>query len=1042
MRCPACGAHCRSGALTCANCGKLLAPARVQEQRLPSPRSSPAPAPALEDAAPLPTPPPVPFDAAVGALLATPAPLPPAPASSRPGGEPALATEPSLPAAGRSSRELSLSQSAETLGSSGSGERPAAREGFGPIPELARVAMRDHGPAVSAQEANEITLLHERRLFDQSRFEDLAGQQRPWAFHGAGGRRVGRAAELDLLHDAWRTVNATGRPVLVFVTGPPGIGKTRLLEDFGQQLERAGRPSTVLRLSAGEERADLRSALLAPLLRARFELGGLSTDQAAAKLRREVLAARPGSAGEELAGLLGHLLDLPAGGGVGRADPGGGERERRAGQALVRFLAEEARRAPILLVIDDLERLSGELLTALHGWICQLGEVPVLLAGLAPPELLARPLPWLAEGYRPAAGEPAVRRIALGPLTEAEVRRLLELFLGGSELPESLVALTTSRSGGNPLALEQLLELLVEHEVITRTAAGWKVDASRLAEGDIPVSLEGLVEARLRQLPAAELKLLRQAAVQGTAFLLGGLLACARSAAPAATDPFWFDEGFEESVREVLLGLQTRDIIRFRRSASSTGELQFEFRHAFEREWVYRSTPEPERQLCHRVFASWLEGHGGESARAPFEVVARHLEAGQALRRAAFAYLAAARQAAAVYRNAEAVFYLDRVVSFFGDDDAASRVPAFAELAQIHYNVGDYALSVNAGLRMLRDCYILGDRDRLAATYDLLGRALTDRGDFAAAERCLTRSLSLQEERQDKSGTARALDSLGQLYLKQGGSGSLDRAQRNFEGSLEIRRGLGDELGTALSYHLLGWVYTDRGFTREGRLCFREAIRLRSHAGDKDGLCRSLNNLAETYRLAGEAEKARKYYDEAYRVATEIGAQGLQAVILGNLAETDLLQGKGDEAGRRIDLALALTRALGDRPLLASHLITESKVRQLQGNATVARQKAEEALELLEQLQGTEDLGPALRRLGEVLARTLSLPGSADTSARARECFRRSIRVLSAAGNDLELARSMEAYAAFLTEQGSREKGQRYLQRAREILSRMKRPGP
>lgn len=1025
MRCPSCGAHNRSGLQACNNCGKGLWGGDLGAEQA----ASGAPvedfaAPAASEA-PLPTPPPVPLDEAAGRVIGTLEPLPPAPSA------PALSTRTATPTS-------SLEDSCRIFSSPG-GKRSSS------TPELEAVGREGKPPAAPSPGGAEVTSIHERRRLDQSRFEDLATSQRPWSFHGVITRMVGRAAELDALHEAWRSAIQGSRLVLALVSGPVGIGKTRLLDEFALQLERSGRSFSHARISLPEAAADLRSAVLAPLLRARFGLGEeLAPVQAAAKLRQELGSSAPPQAAAELGFYFEHLLgyDDLAEGAEHRPEPSPETLDSRAPQALARFLAEGARRQPALWIIDDLERAGAATLEALYDWCCSLGGAPALVVGLATQEAGGQgPLLWSNLPRPTGQAEPLLRRITLGPLSEAETRRLLESFLGHRDLPDALLALAYSKSRGNPLALEQVLELLVEHEVVTHTEQGWKVDPARLAEGDIPVSLEGLVEARLQQLAPEELEILRQAAVQGTTFGLGTILACSRLTRPANADEFWFDERLEQAVRQWLLGLQSRDIIKFLRQGPVAGELQFEFRHSFEREWVYRRCPEGVRALYHRLHAQWLETTAAETGRPLSETVARHFEAGGALRRAAFAYLASARQAARSYRNEEAIFFLRKVIGFLAEDDAATRAEALDELGKIYYGIGDYAAAADAYQRMLRDAYISGVRAKAAAAYEALGRALTDQGSFRQAERCLTRSLDLYDALEDRPGLASALDNLGQLQLKQGGTGAMDKAQRNFERSLQIRRELGDDLGTALSYHLLGWVYTDRGFTHEARLCFREAIRLRAAAGEKDGLCRSLNNLAETYRESGEVAKARPLYEEAFRVAEEIGAQGLQAVILGNLAECDVVEGKLAEASRRLKQAATLSAALGDRPMMVTHLVLRSKLRQLQGDSAGARSSVEEALRLLERLQGTDDLGPALRRLGEILAATTE-PGQDRERdlLRARECFRRSIRVLSEAGNDLELARSMEAYAAFLGAQGQGEKGERYMQRAGEILARMNRP--
>jgi DNA-binding CsgD family transcriptional regulator len=203
---------------------------------------------------------------------------------------------------------------------------------------------------------------------------------------------------------------AAGEPQMQLLTGPAGIGKTRLVTELSRQ--------------AGEAGAQVRVGESAPLAGAALAYGPFVAalgDQAPWLLddheQGDMLAARH----RLFVRVLGLLGDLAAG-------------------------------APLLLVLEDLhwaDESSRELLAFLA---VRLREVPVLLVATVRDEGLDDgPRRWLAE----MEGRPGVSRVRLAGLTDAEIAELVTgLFPDG--LSADQVAVVVSAAGGNPLYAREL----------------------------------------------------------------------------------------------------------------------------------------------------------------------------------------------------------------------------------------------------------------------------------------------------------------------------------------------------------------------------------------------------------------------------------------------------------------------------------------------------------------------------------------------------------------------------------------------------------
>ena len=215
---------------------------------------------------------------------------------------------------------------------------------------------------------------------------------------------MGRIAERQVLSAAVARA-AAGQAQLLLITGPSGIGKTRLVEELSQQARSAG-----AQVRCGES-APLAGAALAygPFAAALGEQAGWLLDDGAAG---DMLAAR-------------HRLFV----------------------RLLGLLRELATRAPLILVLEDLhwaDDSSRELLAFLA---VRLHQAPVLLAAtLRDEDLDPGTRRWLAELER----RPGVTRLRLTGLSDAEMSELVTRLLPDGSRADRLAAVV-SAAGGNPL---------------------------------------------------------------------------------------------------------------------------------------------------------------------------------------------------------------------------------------------------------------------------------------------------------------------------------------------------------------------------------------------------------------------------------------------------------------------------------------------------------------------------------------------------------------------------------------------------------------
>ena len=278
----------------------------------------------------------------------------------------------------------------------------------------------------------------------------------------------GRDTELDRLREAFADARE-GRGQVVLIQGEAGLGKSRLLAEFLDEVEAA--TGDVLTLVASHA-PGTQEMSVAPLAAALFEAS------------ESPLKGDPTWAGDALK----HL----------RGDAGAGASAAVVAMTYVRALRQLADDSPVVLVVEDLHFASEETRSVFVTVARSIHTSPILLVGTTRPKPAP---PW----PRDLDGAAHARAIALEPL-EAEVCAKLIQELAAARSPTvSRVRELADRSDGNPLFL---LELAREQ---LRTDTGAR-------DVPIPASIHEMLERRFDRLDAQSRELLQAAACVGHVF--------------------------------------------------------------------------------------------------------------------------------------------------------------------------------------------------------------------------------------------------------------------------------------------------------------------------------------------------------------------------------------------------------------------------------------------------------------------------------------------------------------------------------------------
>ena len=696
-------------------------------------------------------------------------------------------------------------------------------------------------------------------------------------------RFVGRDADLRLIRELFHAGAADRAIRLVVVSGPAGIGKSRLRGEFLDYLmqltdEVLWHPGRCLPYGDG-----VAYWALAEMVRHRLDLPEDAPPEEAevklaAGLERWVADA---SEREFISLRLGILLGI--------AEPGPGPEELFAAWRL--FFERLAELGPVVMAFEDMHWADDGLLDFVEYLLDWSAEHRIFILTIARPELAERRPGW------PASQRGAAVRY-LDPLGDGAMEDLLDSV---ATLPDTAKRMIVAQAEGIPLyAIESVRALVDRGALVERDGA--LVLVGELGELDVPPSLISLLGARLDALPAEERELVRTMSVFGGNFPLAAAQALSGQAAPVAD--------------AVLRSLVRKQVLAVRADPLSPDRGQYRFAQIMLRTVAYDTLSKRERKMRHLAAGQYLSRAFANEGEDVAEVVAAHYlqayrcasggdDADQLRAEAVAALRRGAQRAAAVGAPRTAERAYGKAIGLAADEH---------QRVELTEAAGDMALldgRYEAGLERFEEAAVrleqLGRSRDAARLGPRIGQALFRAGRAGEAIGRLQSALAVLGADTEDADVARGNVTLGVALLD---TGRLREAFVPLDRALEIAQALDlpDALAGALTFKAELCVAAGRGY--EARILFDGAIEL----CERHELANQLwfaqvnsGDFAGRFDLPGAAERTRDALDTARR----IGSRYYESIAASNLMRVWEYSGEWDELER---LGTELLAQSDDRP--------------------------------------------------------------------------------------------------------------------------------
>jgi tetratricopeptide (TPR) repeat protein len=791
---------------------------------------------------------------------------------------------------------------------------------------------------------------------------------------------VGRDREIGLVVSTFDECAEEPDPRVVWVTGPPGIGKTRVRDEVLAKIAATDHPPRVWSAQADPTRAGVVLGVLADLVRS---ASGIAHDDDDAH-KRTALESRACAhvAASEKARVVEFLSELL------RIHHGEPSPQLRAAREEPTLMGDQMRRAfedvvlaelgqgPVALVVEDLQWSDAASVRAISDIARVARDKPLFVLLLGRPEAKDTHLRLVAD--RQPTG------VALGKLGTKAMEKLVTRALAKAD--PALVASIVDRAGGNPFFAEELV----------RAASPAQSDGATWTHGETTTAALAMLESRLTSLEPEARRVLRAGSVFGAQFSSPQVVALLG------------DDASREFVDAWCAWLAEREIL------SQSGGV-WSFRHALVRDTAYSMLTEEDRKTAHAHAAALLE----EALDAAGPVIADHWSKAGEPERAARWLAASAGEALEANDLTACVDLGERALEKLEDPDVRGEL--LVVLGEAHRWRGDYersAARARSAIAMLPEnsaryfravaelvaiAGTVGPPEDFESAIGKLG-AGTPRDETAqiaasiawsrAATQLLVRGDARAENMLERAEQA-ALSDLARgrveqaLATRAGVRGDLEALARHYEGSMRAFERAGDLRSACVQELNLVAALCELGQDATAR------VRLDHGAREAEGRG-LLSAIALSHHLNGILLAREGKLDEAIaaqrRALETFASQGnarMEGGIRTHLAELLSRRARLDDALKEAERACELLASVP--PARARALATLALVQVARGNGAEALDASARALELAE---GGVEGGESLVYVARIEA--LAAAGSPDV-AKVRDAGRERLHARASA---------------------------------------------
>ena len=670
-----------------------------------------------------------------------------------------------------------------------------------------------------------------------------------------------------------------GEGQVVLLSGEPGIGKSRLVQEVRERLAHERHLRLTHQCSPYHQTSPLHPVIEQLERAAGFE----RDDPSEARLAKlETLLARGTEKLDEAVPLIAVLLGIPTDERCPAFELAPQRQKQLTLEALLDQLEGLSAKQPVLVVHEDVHWIDPTTQELLGLAIERIPSLPVLLLITFRPDFTP---PW--------AGQPHVNALALTRLGRRDGAAMVDRVVGAKALPAEVSAQIVAKTDGVPLFVEELTKTVLESGLLTDAGDHYELSGP-LPPLAIPATLHDSLMARLDRL--APVKEIAQ---------LGAVIGHEFSQELLAAVVDWP----EDQLCPALDQLVASELV-FRRGVPP--DAVYSFKHTMVQDVAYQSLLRSRREQLHSRIAQVLEERFPETAETQPELLAQHYTAAGLHDQAVDYWHRAGQRASERSANPEAIAHLTRGVELarkLPDPMQSARqelklLVALGEPLVVAKSHGAPEAGATYS-RALELCRQVGETPHLFPTMWGLWHFYLSQGACQTARELGDELLTLAEQRADPMLLVAAHQALGRSLYHLGDFAAalphLEQARAGLERKLDplphLRYAVAPGVQCMATLGQLLWClgYPDQALRRS-----REAVRSARELSHLNSLSFSMYFAIRLHLFRGDVHEAEELPETALALSIKHGLTFWTAMILFLQGWARCLQGRGADGVARM----------------------------------------------------------------------------------------------------------------------------------------------